>query len=286
MFNSAPPWIKRMFNVFKKCRHGMMLYNKNDIYIGRSFELYGEFSQGEIKVFEQFVLAGDTVVEVGANIGAHTLRLAQIVGPRGRVYAFEPQRIVFQTLCANMALNSITNVLCFEQGVASEAGELRGAPIEYGQAGNFGGVELVSIASSGEGFPAEFTEKVPIVTLDGVLSDVKRVRLLKIDVEGMELDVLKGGAELIRRTRPFLYLENDRPEKAQALVDYLRSLDYQLYWHYPPLYNPQNFQGNPENVFPGILSINVLGVPAECPAKIQGFPRVESAIHPVFLQGK
>ena len=72
-----------VFNILKTCRHGLMVYNRNDAYIGRSLDLYGEFSQGETELFQQVVGIGDVVIEVGANIGAHTLRLAQLAGPGG-----------------------------------------------------------------------------------------------------------------------------------------------------------------------------------------------------------
>src|SRR5437667_3081653 len=83
----------------RRCRHGVMLYNLNDVYIGTMLDLYGEFSEGEEEVFRQFLRSGMTVVEVGANIGAHTLSIARHVGPQGRVLAFEPQRKVFKS-CA------------------------------------------------------------------------------------------------------------------------------------------------------------------------------------------
>jgi len=72
-----------------------MIYNKNDMYVGKSLELYGEFSEGEVDLFRQLVHQGDTVLEIGANLGAHTLVLAQLAGEGGCVYAFEPQRLVF-----------------------------------------------------------------------------------------------------------------------------------------------------------------------------------------------
>jgi hypothetical protein len=87
---------------------------------------------------------------------------------------------------------------------------------------------------------------------------------------------------LIQRTRPALYVENDRPAKAETLVAGLRELAYDLYWHTPPLYNPTNYFGNRENVFGGISSINVFGVPSEALMRVDGMPRVESPIHPVF----
>ena len=99
-------------NRLVRARHGLMLYNRHDIYIGRSVECYGEFSEGENDLFRQVLRPGCVVVEAGANIGAHTLALSKIVDPRGAVYAYEPQRPVFQILCGNMALNGRLNVDC------------------------------------------------------------------------------------------------------------------------------------------------------------------------------
>src|SRR5687768_6606900 len=84
------------FNRLKDCRYGRMLYNVNDLYVGRSLDLYGEFSEGEVEVFRQLVRPGDLVMDVGANVGAHTVWFAKAVGPGGVVLAFEPQRLVFQ----------------------------------------------------------------------------------------------------------------------------------------------------------------------------------------------
>jgi FkbM family methyltransferase len=273
-----------MHNVVKQCRHGLMIYNRHDIYIGRSLELYGEYSLGECQIFEQIIRAGDVVIEVGANIGAHTLRLAQLAGPSGRVHAFEPQRIVFQTLCANLALNSITNTHCYLQGVGSTTGELPIPPIDYERPNNFGGVSFDADAPSRSSGADHGVEVVPLITLDHVFASLAQLRFLKIDVEGMELDVLLGGRELIKRTRPILYVENDRPAKSEPLVATLRALGYDLYWHTPLLYNPANYFGNRENVFGGTISINVFGVPSEAASRVEGFPRVESATHPLFVR--
>jgi len=230
-----------MYNVVKQCRHGLMVYNRNDAYVGRSLELYGEFSQGESKLFEQIVRTGDVVIEVGANIGAHTVHLAQLAEPAGRVHAFEPQRLVFQTLCANLALNSVKNTHCYLQGVGSTEGTLPVPPIDYERPGNFGGISLGGDAPRRSARKDAAPEVVPLVMLDRVFAGLARLRFLKVDVEGMEIDVLLGGRELILRTRPVLYVENDRPAKSEALVAYLSSLGYDLYWHTPRLYNPDNY---------------------------------------------
>ncbi len=154
---SSEPTQPEPFNRLKACRHGQMLFNVNDIYIGRSLDLYGEFSEGEIELFRQIVRPGGVVVEVGANIGTHTLFFAAQVGPTGVVLAFEPQRIVFQTLCANLALNSHSNVFAFQQAVGAAAGTVVVPSIDYRRSGNFGGLELGAYQQG---------EQVPVVTLD------------------------------------------------------------------------------------------------------------------------
>src|SRR5947199_9441604 len=110
------------FNHLKDCRHGRMLYNVNDAYVGRSLDLYGEYCEGEIELFKQLVRPGDVVIEVGANIGAHTVWLARATSPGGAVIAFEPQRLAFQTLCANLALNDIVNALAYQQACGRKPG--------------------------------------------------------------------------------------------------------------------------------------------------------------------
>jgi FkbM family methyltransferase len=268
------------FNVTRPCRHGLMLFNPKDAYVGRSLDLYGEFSEGEVQLFAQLVRAGDVVVEVGSNIGALTIPLANLTGPTGRVFAFEPQRILFQTLCASVALNGITNVIARNEAVGAVAGVLPVPMLDYSHAANYGGLPLGPEAdwANKENVPVE---EVPVVTLDSVR--LLRCRLLKIDVEGMEADVLAGAKETIARCRPLLYVENDRAEKAEKLVAAMKELGYVLHWHTPPLFLPDNHAKNAENVFGNILSFNVFGVPAEWgDMQLNGFTPVTEAVHPAI----
>ncbi len=110
------------FNALRLCRGGPMLFNKNDVYIGGSLDKYGEFSYSEQEVFGKLLREGMIVVEVGANLGAHTVELARMVGRSGSVHAFEPQRLVFQALCANLALNQCTNVFASQAALGSARG--------------------------------------------------------------------------------------------------------------------------------------------------------------------
>lgn len=86
------------------------MFNLNDTFVGRSLELYGEFCEAEIELLAQVVGRGDCVLDVGPNIGTHAVPLARMVSDRGRIFAFEPQRLVFLNLCANLALKALRNV--------------------------------------------------------------------------------------------------------------------------------------------------------------------------------
>ncbi len=251
------------FNRLKQCRYGVMIYNVNDLYIGRSLDLYGEYSEGEVELFKQILRPGDVAVDAGANIGAHTVFLAKAVGERGAVLAFEPQRIVFQTLCANIALNSITNTYCYSIALSSAPSSIRVPPLNYSQMNNFGGLALGGYL---EGEPVE------VRALDSFA--LEKCRLIKIDVEGMELQVLQGAVNTVEKFKPALYVENDRREKAAALIRYLDSIGYAMYWHRPTYYNPNNFLGNPENVFGRTISVNMLCVHRQYNSSVRGLEPV------------
>ena len=236
------------FNRLVRMRDGWMIYNINDQYIGASIQKYGEFSHGEMELFRQIVTTGSYIVEVGANIGSHTLGLSQQVGISGRVFAYEPQRIIFQNLCANMSINSRSNVYCFEQAVSDEKSLIVIPDIDYSQTANFGGISIDGFTSG---------RPVRVAVLDEELKDVSRIDLIKVDAEGMEFKALSGAKNVISRHKPFLYVENDRPERSQALIELIKSMEYRLYWHAPKLYNPNNYAGDKENIFGDICSLNM-----------------------------
>lgn len=229
-------------------RHGSFIVQDNDHYVGRSLALYGEYSEGEWALLRQLVKPGDIVIEAGANIGGHTVPLAKQVGDQGRVYAFEPQRLIHHMLAGNLALNGIENTFALAVALGDRAGQVRIPLLHYGADENFGGVSV-----SGEA-----GEPVAMGTIDALRLD--RLDLLKADVEGAELLVLKGAEATLRKTWPVLYIENDRRDQSPALLAHLASLGYETWWHLPPLFNPDNHARKAENVFGVIRSVNVLGL--------------------------
>jgi FkbM family methyltransferase len=245
----------------KPCRHGLMAYQPNDAYIGRSLDLYGEYSEGEVRFLSALLGPGQTALDVGANIGALAVPLARAVGPRGRVLAFEPQRIAFYTLCANAVLNGLPQLLCLQHLLGQEPGTVAVPELDYRVEQNFGSLDL------GRAWEGQ-TQPVARVRIDDLA--LAACHLIKVDVEGMEREVLEGARQTIARCRPYLYVEDDRPDRSQALRECLLALGYRLWLHTPPYFSPDNYLGNPDNVFirdgQPLVSINLFGCPAECPA--------------------
>ena len=267
------------FNHLVEARHGYMLYNVNDSYVGRSVEHYGEWSPGETALLGRFCRPGHYVVDVGAYIGSHTLAVARLVGNRGRVFAFEPQRIVAQVLAANVALNSLTNVHTYQLGLGAEDGTLWLRDIDYSQDGNFGGMSLAAAACPESDPRPKY--RVGMVRLDDFY-DQHRLDLIKVDVQGMEVDVLRGAAGLVRRHKPIIYTENDEAQKSPELIRLIRSYGYRCYWHFPPLYSPDNFAGSTRNIFEDrAVSCNMLCVHASSNVQIRGEEITDDAAHPL-----
>ena len=251
------------FNSVANLRYGQVIYNQNDQYIGRSLELYREFSALETSVFDQILTEGQLVIEAGSNIGVHTLFMARKVGEQGRVLAFEPQRLVFQALCGNMALNSITNAFCWNMGLSDTPGEMSIPMLDPRQPNNFGGTEMSADAPG---------DAIPVTTIDQL--DLPQCDFIKVDVEGMEEKVLRGATQTIKKYRPILYVECDRADREESLLKYIDSLDYQMFLHLPPLFNPLNYAKRDENVFGEIVSRNLLCMDKSVSHNLTGFEEV------------
>jgi hypothetical protein len=136
--------------------------------------------------------------------------------------------------------------------------------IDYAQGGNFGGVGLG--VWSGEDVPVE-----PLDTYG-----LPSCHVIKIDVEGMERDVLEGAQATLTEHRPLLYVENDRSEKSKQLIEWLFRADYRLFWHLPPLFNQENYFGHQENIFGGVVSVNIFCVPRTSQLTITNFREITS----------
>jgi FkbM family methyltransferase len=237
----------------RECRHGVMAFLRADVTIGRALELYGEFAESENRLMSAFLKPGDTVIDVGANVGTVALAMARAVGPAGRVIAFEPQRLVFQALCATLTMNGLTHVEARREAVGRVAGMIRIPSIDPAVEQNLGSVKLDGVSNGGG-------DLVPLVTIDEL--SLAACALLKIDAEGMDYDVLLGARETIGRARPVLYFEGHAGDATTRAIAFTRDRKYRCHWHFAAFYEPNSFREAP-NVFGSKGDVNVFAIPEE-----------------------
>jgi FkbM family methyltransferase len=167
----------------------------------------------DMKAFRGLINRGDTVIDVGANMGFVTLMLASLVGSTGRVVALEPSPKTFRKLRQTVEKNGYADlVTALNLGCGSEAGTVTLHQVS-GSSGN------ATVRGNIEG-----GEQINLTRLDDL--DVSGVDLIKIDTEGFEPQVLQGGEKLIADGRPIIYIElgghylDSTPEAVALLADF------------------------------------------------------------------
>jgi FkbM family methyltransferase len=174
----------------------------------------------EIAALASMLKLGDWAIDVGANIGHYTCRLATCVGPSGRVLAFEPICETFELLAGNIRVAGLGNVTLINAAASSVCSVLSMDVPLYDKSGlrNFYQAHLVP------GGPLQ----VLCLPLDALILPV-RVRLIKVDAEGHDLEVLYGAESIIARDRPTLIIES---AESGPIPDWLRQREY-VFQRYP-----------------------------------------------------
>lgn len=172
--------------------------------------VYGHYEPEIGSILRRCLDPGDVALDVGANIGVHTVCMARAVGPLGLVVALEPSPELVDRLRQNLDLNGLANRVRI---VAKGAGRYNTTmPFYRAPLNNQGNGSFIAKAD----LTPEAIE-LPVVTLDSLVQELQidRVRLVKIDVEGLELDTIAGAAELIATHRPYLVFEYLVPSQVQ-----------------------------------------------------------------------
>lgn len=229
------------------------LYNNGEVFfkkietLGVSFEILlnpflnsgvdeaiAEFGYWEPKVAEQIkkiLSAGGTFIDIGANIGYHSLLAAKILGDKGRVYSFEPQDAIYHQFMKSLAKNNLKNVTVYNTALSDHSG---GSTL-YIREENSGGSTLLKLPNM-ESFHVDSSLEVSLVVLDSYVDRFSLVDLIKIDVEGHEYEVFKGGQKLLSTYHPTIIMEfspvfyiQDYAHKAEDLIDFLKTLGYTFF---------------------------------------------------------
>jgi FkbM family methyltransferase len=177
----------------------------------------GTYEADRLRAFAAAAVPGSAIYDVGANAGVYSLLASTRAGPSGMVYAFEPQERNLQFLRRHMALNQVQNCVILPSAVCNSEGTRRfsAAPWDLAMGRLFPEGELV----------------VPCTTLDACVYGEKRFRppnILKIDVEGAELEVLEGASRVLSEFHPMVFLEIHGTELHAQCRAFLKEKGYLL----------------------------------------------------------
>jgi FkbM family methyltransferase len=248
----------------------LCLHMNNDL--SRQIFIAGCVEPNEFAFVDRFLEPGMTFVDVGANEGIYSIFAAQRVGPTGTVWAFEPS----ERELASLRRNSEHNGLVFRIFPIGLSDSERVADLYIAEDSHAGLNTLGKIAY--EGVNIARTETVQLFRLDDVVAKnpLSRIDIIKIDVEGTELYALRGAVETLRRYRPLLLFEVERPHLAaqgstpEELVAFVCEQGYTLYQFDPAT-------GLPTPAKPLEYSMNMIAVPEErsLPAAVFSYLPVE-----------
>ncbi|WP_163381588.1 FkbM family methyltransferase [Cyclobacterium sp. SYSU L10401] len=200
---------------------------KYDKGIERKLYLTGVYEKGLLRVLDNILSPGDVMVDAGANIGLISIFSAFKVGDEGLVVAFEPHPETFSILQKNILINGLTKILLFNKALGSASGI---AKIYSNLQINRGAASLVLFEKNSPSFD------VDVVTLDSILTErnIHKVNLLKIDVEGFEMEVLKGSHSILSKSNgPILVVEcsTTRSNFNYSMDDLFDFLTHQYSYH-------------------------------------------------------
>ena len=165
--------------------------------IYKHVEKHGSWEPYFATIVSELLKEGDECIDLGANFGYHTITMANLVGEAGRVYAFEPIRIIFQQLNCNIFLNGLTNTFSYNLAVGLEIGKTKIPKINFfEEVTNYGDT---SIDFSNEG------EDIDVTNIDSY--DFKNLKFIKMDVQGSELPCISGAYQTIEKHKPVIFLE-------------------------------------------------------------------------------
>ena len=199
--------------------------------LGTQVLFHGGYEDREIAELCKYIPPGGTVLDVGANIGLSALEFSRTVGPDGRVIAFEPHPDTAARLRANLDRNNAANVEIVQSAVGAAAGT-----ITFNESSD---ATLSSASVIPRNLVCSFDVPLTLIDLAWAEAGKPLVSVLKIDVEGGELQVLQGARELLARDHPAILLEAWGAEQLDPIHTLLSSAGYSQ--HQPDGFEPRNY---------------------------------------------
>jgi FkbM family methyltransferase len=192
-----------------------------------------QFEKDEFQFISDYIKPGYVVYDIGANIGLHSLFLADVIGSGGCCYSFEPTKATFDSLNENISLNTFNNIFPYNIALSDkeETLQIYKSTNGYDAWNSLGGFQKIG----NNQYDLESVQCIPLDTFLERNPDVRKPDFIKIDTEGWELHVLKGCYTLLKNYSPIIMMEyaqrnlNLTNTKQSDLYDYLDTLGYYLY---------------------------------------------------------
>ena len=171
---------------------------------------------------------GVIAIDGGANVGVHTIEMAKALYPyEGQVIAFEPQERIYYALCGNIVLNNCHNAFALQVALGEKDDTVSIPVPSYTKPGSYGGLEVrpppqTGMVGTGQEPYKQFAP-CRMMALDSL--DIPRCDFIKLDLEGMEVDALRGGENMIQEYRPVLMVEHIK-SGMQSIIDWMAAHDY------------------------------------------------------------
>lgn len=185
----------------------------------------GTWEQTMQDIFLRFIKQGDSVYDLGAHQGFLAMLASRLINGEGKVYAFEPLPSNFNRMEENIQRNAIKNCVLYNVAVSDSSKLVKFSSSQEDVSNTY--------IKSSPAFQSKSFVEVKAVSLDELLekNELTPPDFIKIDVEGAELDVLKGAAKILKVHSPILYLETHNvhnPGIDQACINFLTSLNYKV----------------------------------------------------------
>ena len=183
---------------------------------------HGSWEGHLVNLYYSLLKRDNVVIDIGANIGYHSVHFGKIVGSNGKVFSFEPQKLIYDILSANILKNGLSNIISQHNfGLSSKEGllylsNIKDVSYNNGMI-NFGGVKLSNDSTGGV--------KVRVKTLDEIFTG--NVDFIKVDIEGMESDVIQGADATIKKSLPIIFIEITKNH--DELYSYFKENGYIIY---------------------------------------------------------
>lgn len=189
--------------------------------LGLSSLLYGTFEKRELEFVSQYLKPGNTVMDIGSNIGFFSVVMGRTIGKTGVVFAFDPVPTNIARLKSNLDANGISAEAVYELALGSANGQME---LQMSDDTAYASMHKVE-----DGFGNGQIIQVSMKKLDDVWHEGGRpmISFIKMDVEGAELEVIKGGGKMLTQCHPTMLIEANTPQHLAKLIEALQPYGYQ-----------------------------------------------------------